>query len=72
MAKRTVEVFSAGCSCCDNAVRIVREVACDSCDVQVHDMRDFAVQVRAKQYGINSAGSSSEWKARRLLPARSS
>lgn len=53
MTKRTVEVFSAGCPCCDNAVRLVRDIACDSCDVQVQDMRDAAVQAKAKQYGIN-------------------
>lgn len=53
MTKRTVEVFSAGCPCCDDAVRLVRDIACDSCDVQVHDMRDTAVQTKATQYGIN-------------------
>lgn len=53
MTKRTVEVFSAGCPCCDDAVRLVRDIACDSCDVQVQDMRDAAVQAKAKQYGIN-------------------
>lgn len=53
MTNRTVEVFSAGCQCCDDAVRLVRDIACDSCDVQVHDMRDTAVQAKARQYGIN-------------------
>ena len=54
MKKRTVEVFSAGCPCCDEAVRVVKNVACESCDVQVLDMRtDQAAQERAKRYGIH-------------------
>lgn len=52
--KRTVEVFSAGCPCCDDAVKLVQSIACPSCDVQIHDMRnDAAAQAKAKQYGIN-------------------
>ena len=54
MKKRTVEVFSAGCPCCDEAVRVVKNVACESCDVKVLDMRtDQAAQERAKSYGIH-------------------
>lgn len=51
--KRTIEVFTAGCPCCDAAVQLVRSLACESCDVEVLDMRsDRAAQARAKQYGI--------------------
>lgn len=54
MTKRTVEVFTAGCPCCDAAVKAVQAAACPSCDVQVHDMRtDKAAQAKAKQYGIS-------------------
>jgi glutaredoxin 3 len=53
MAKRVIEVFAAGCPCCDEAVEQVREAACPSCDVQILDMRgDKAAQRKAKQYGI--------------------
>lgn len=53
MKKRTIEVFTAGCPCCDAAVQLVKSLACESCDVQVLDMQsDRAVQARAKQYGI--------------------
>lgn len=53
MKKRTIEVFSAGCPCCDEAVQLVKSIACDNCDVQVLDMRsDRAAQARAKEYGI--------------------
>ena len=51
--KRTIEIFSAGCSCCDDAVKLVRSIACPSCDVQVLDMRtDKTAQAKAKQYGV--------------------
>ena len=53
MTKRTIEVFAAGCPCCDEAVKQVRATACPSCDVQVLDMRtDKAAQGKAKEYGI--------------------
>ena len=51
--KRTIEVFTAGCPCCDEAVQLVRSIACPSCDVRILDMRtDTAAQVKAKQYSI--------------------
>jgi len=51
--KRTVEVFSAGCPLCEEAVKQVKSMACPSCDVQVLDLRtDTAAQARAKQYGV--------------------
>ncbi len=57
MAKRLIEVFTAGCPLCDDAVKIVRELACDNCDIQVHDLRkDSATkesQEKVKQYNIH-------------------
>lgn len=50
--KRTVEVFTAGCAVCDEAVQTVRKIACESCDVQVQDMRTDAAKTKAKKYGI--------------------
>jgi hypothetical protein len=53
MKKRTIEVFSAGCPCCDEAIRLVRDMACPSCDVRVLDMRtDPAAQARARALGV--------------------
>ncbi len=54
MAQRKIEIFSAGCSVCDEAVQAVREAACDSCDVQVRQMSDPTVAEDAKRYGIRS------------------
>lgn len=54
MTKRTVEVFTAGCPCCDETVKLVQSITCPSCDLQVLDMRsDKAAQEKAKKYGVN-------------------
>ncbi len=50
--KRTVEVFTAGCAVCDEAVQAVKKIACESCDVQVQDMRTDAAKTKARKYGI--------------------
>ncbi|MGH2659574.1 MAG: thioredoxin family protein, partial [Actinomycetota bacterium] len=39
MAKRQVEVFTAGCPVCEPAVQLVQELACPDCEVTVHDLR---------------------------------
>lgn len=52
--KRKVEVFSAGCGVCDEAVELVKKIACSSCDVIVHDMKDIEVVKRAKALGVHS------------------
>ena len=51
---RKVEVFSAGCSVCDDAIAKIKEWACDSCEVIVLDMKDDTVAGYAKKLGINS------------------
>ena len=53
-AKRRVEVFSAGCPACSEAITLVRSIACPSCEVSVLDMKDPAVAQRAKDLGIRS------------------
>lgn len=50
---RKVEVFSAGCSVCDDVVRMVEASACPSCDVVVLDTNDVQVALRAKALGIS-------------------
>jgi len=52
--KRKVEVFSAGCSVCDDAVAKIKEWACESCEIIILDMRDDTVAEYAKELGINS------------------
>lgn len=55
--KRKIEVFSAGCATCDEAIETVKRAACPSCEVTVHDMRDIEVAKRAKSLGIRSVPS---------------
>ena len=52
--KRKIEVFSAGCATCQEAVEIVKQAACPSCDVIVLDMHDSEVAKRAKALGVRS------------------
>jgi len=50
---RTIEVFTAGCPCCDEVVKAVQAAACPSCVVLVQDMQaDQAAQAKARQYGL--------------------
>ena len=52
--KRKVEVFSAGCATCQEAVETVKQAACPSCDVIVLDMHDSEVAKRAQALGVRS------------------
>jgi glutaredoxin 3 len=52
MTKRIVEVFSAGCSACEDTIRLVQDVACPSCEVTILDMTEPSVAARAKALGI--------------------
>lgn len=51
--KRTIELFTAGCPCCDDAVKLVQGLTCPSCELKVLDIKnDKAAQAKAKQYGV--------------------
>ncbi|GAB4364659.1 MAG: hypothetical protein Kow00128_06520 [Deltaproteobacteria bacterium] len=52
--KRRIELFTAGCPLCSDAVALVREAVCPSCEVEVLDMRKDAVAAKARGYGIRS------------------
>lgn len=52
--KRKIEIFSAGCPACEEAIQTVNEIACPSCEIEVLDMHDENVAVKAKEYGIRS------------------
>jgi glutaredoxin len=54
MAKRQVEVFSAGCAACQETIEFINQIACPPCEITVHDMHDAAVAKRAKALGIGS------------------
>ncbi len=52
--KRHIEVFSAGCPVCNEAIAMVKRNACPSCEVTVLDMKDQAVATRAERLGVRS------------------
>lgn len=53
-AKRRIEIFSAGCSICNDAVARIRALACSSCEVTVLDMQRSEIADRARDLGIRS------------------
>ena len=50
--RRKIEVFSAGCPCCTEAVELIEFLAGNEHDVEIRDMHDPAVAVAARGYGI--------------------
>lgn len=56
MIKRCVEVFTAGCPVCEEAVNLVQSLACPGCEVQIYDVREGCAtnecRDKARQYGI--------------------
>jgi len=52
--KRKVEIYSAGCPVCDEAVSRIHQLACDSCEVTVLDMNRPDVSENARGQGIQS------------------
>lgn len=52
--KRKIEIFSAGCACCEEMIAIVQRAACPSCEITIKDMRNEDVAERAKRLGIRS------------------
>ncbi|MGE4111504.1 MAG: thioredoxin family protein [Burkholderiales bacterium] len=51
---RKIEVFSAGCSVCDDTVALINRIACPSCEVLILDMHEPVNAKKAGQYGIRS------------------
>ncbi len=52
--KRKVEVFSAGCPVCNDAIEMVKRISCQDCEINIMDMNDPAVAGRASTLGIRS------------------
>ena len=54
MATRKIEIFSAGCSACQDVIEQVKAAACPSYDVQVVSMTDTREAARAKALSVRS------------------
>ncbi len=52
--KRHIEVFSASCPVCNEAIAMVKRNACPSCEVTVLEMKDQAVSTHAGRFGVRS------------------
>jgi hypothetical protein len=52
--KRRIEIFSAGCATCNEAIEAVNREAGSSDEVIVHQMTDSRVVARARELGIRS------------------
>lgn len=52
--KRIVEVFTAGCPVCDETVEMIRRMACETCEMDVLDLKEEAVARRVEELGIRS------------------
>jgi hypothetical protein len=52
--KRKIEIFSAGCPACQEAVKMVQNLACSDCELNILDMNDPGVANRAKGLGVRS------------------
>lgn len=51
--KRKVDIYSAGCSACQETIDLVNKIACPSCDVSILDMNNSDISKRAKALGIH-------------------
>jgi len=53
---RKVEVFTAGCPLCDETVKMVQDLACESCEVSIYNLQSKTLEylAKAKSYGVNS------------------
>jgi len=54
MAKRKVEVFTAGCPVCTDLVDLVRATACPNCEVTVYNLNQGQGAEEAKKYGVTA------------------
>ena len=51
--KRKIEIFSAGCPLCTEAIQTVKRIAGSSCETEVLDMNEPEVVARAAELGIS-------------------
>ena len=52
--KRQIEIFSAGCPVCQDAIDLITRIACTSCEISVLDMNDKEVAKHATELGVRS------------------
>ncbi len=55
MFKNLVEVFTAGCPLCDETVKLVKNLACFSCEVKIYDFRQEYATNKCLEKKVQSA-----------------
>ena len=54
MAKRKIEVFTAGCPVCTDLVDLVKATACPDCEVTIYNLNQGQGVDEAKRYGVSA------------------
>jgi MerR family mercuric resistance operon transcriptional regulator len=54
MAKRKVEVFTAGCPICTDLVDLIKATACPDCQVTIYNLNQGQGVEEAKRYGVTA------------------
>jgi len=76
LSAEKIEVFTAGCPCCTEAVELVEFLAGTEHDVEIRDMHDPAVAVVASGYAIRRLaavvidGRLADWYAPRTISTK--
>lgn len=52
MTKRQIEIFTAGCSLCDETISMVQAMLCPSCEVSIYNLQENLE--KAQQYGVRA------------------
>lgn len=56
--KRKIEVFTAGCPVCDEAVALIKAATCRDCDIVIYDLNKGCetneCRDKARMYGVKS------------------
>jgi len=54
--KRQVEIFTAGCPVCEPVVQLVKEAACENCEITIHNLAEQCESricvTKMKAYGV--------------------
>lgn len=57
--KRQVEIFTANCPVCDPVVQMVKDMACEQCDIIIYDLvkqcEDKTCLSKLEEYGIKKS-----------------
>jgi len=54
MSKKKIEIFSAGCSACNETIEMVKRLAGSAHDLVIHDMHQSEIESKARSYGVRS------------------